>query len=73
MKRKSFFTSALWMFGIGALMLSLGYGGNIVVQADVLELGSQATKTLTVAIAVGAGLIFISALMFIWAGTARKK
>lgn len=73
MKKSSMIKTSLFLFGAGAITLAAGYSGNILIQADVASLGTNATRVLSIAIAIGAGLVFVSALMFIWAGTIKKQ
>lgn len=73
MKKFRIVKSAIGVFVVGLLVTVFGFFGNIFAEADLIQAGSGAVKTMTVAIAIGAGLIFISALMFIFSGAVGKK
>jgi hypothetical protein len=68
MKKMKVIKSAVGVFIVGLIATVFGFFGNIFAEADLINAGSGASKVMGVAVAIGAGLIFISALMFILTG-----
>ena len=73
MKKLKLIKSAIGFFVIGLLFTVFGFFENIFAEADLIQAGSDAARIMGIAIGVGAGLIFISALMFIFSGAIGKK
>lgn len=73
MKKFKWIKSSIGVFVVGVVITAYGLFTNIFAEADLITPGGGAAKTMGIAIAIGAGLIFISAMMFIFTGTFKHK